>query len=172
MTQPILIEAGENGLRIPSEYNRERVKQMVKEGTTLFQLTPRVRASKKQIGYLEGAVIPCYGKWQYGLDPRMPDNAKTARNLFKQDFHYTIVKNRHGEPKKTLRSLKGCHREALDKYMELAPENGMPIPNEKLFLTWRDEYSMDTRFSSYHDWLDFLGLEEDSMPSAEVFNNL
>ena len=88
----ILLEASENGLHIPSEFNRLRVKQMVKDGTKLFELTPRIRASRKQQGYLEGAVIPAYGKWQYGLDPRKPESAKTARNLFKQDFWYMVVK--------------------------------------------------------------------------------
>lgn len=168
----ILIEATEKGLQIPSEYNKAMVKQMVKDGVKLFELIPRIRSSRKQQGYLEGAVIPAYGKWQYGLDPRKPDSAEVARNLFKQDFHYTVIKDRNGNPKKTLRSLKGCHREALEKYMELAPENGMPIPNEQLYKTWRDEYSMDLRFTNYYDWLDFLGLEEDSMPSLKALEKL
>lgn len=113
-----------------------------------------------------------YGKWQYDLDPREPKNAQTARNLFKQDFWFTVVKDRDGKPKKTVKSLKNNHRAALDAYMEFAPENGMPIPNEKLYKTWKDQYSMDTRFSNYYDWLDFLGLEEDSMPSKEALAKL
>lgn len=168
----ILIQATENGLTIPSEYNKARVKQMVKDGTTLFELVPRIRASRKQTGYLEGAVIPVWGKYQYGLDPRDPSNHERARNLFKQDFWFEIVKDRNGNPKKTTKSLKGHHRDALEAYMELAPENGFPIPNEKLYLKWRDEWSMDFRFANYYDWLHFLGLEEDSMPSEEMFNKL
>lgn len=169
---PILITATKDGLRIESEYNKARVQQMVKDGTTLFQLTPRVRASKKQIGYFEGAVIPCYAEWQYGLNPRDPKNHEIARNLFKQDFHYEIVKDRNGNPKKTIKSLKNCQAEVLNKYTELAPENGMPIPNEKLYLTWRDEWSMDTRFQNFYDWLDFLGIDQDTMPSAETLAKL
>lgn len=172
MANPILIEATENGLSIPSEYNKARVKQMVKDGTKLFELTPRVRASRKQTGYLEGAVVYAWGKYQYGLDPRKPENHEKARQLFKQDFWYEIIKDRNGNPKKTVKSLKNSHRQALDAYMELAPENGYPIPNEKLYLKWRDEWSMDVRFTNYYDWLDFLGLEEDSMPSEETFNKL
>lgn len=168
----ILIQATETGLTIPSEYNRLRVKQMVKDGTTLFELVPRIRASKKQRGYVEGAIMPAWGKYQYNLDPRDPKNELVARNLFKQDFWYDIIKDKDGNPKKTLKSLSGSHKEVLDKYMDLAPENGYPIPNEKLYLKWRDEYSMDIRWESYWDWLDFLGLEEDSMPSAEAFNKL
>lgn len=172
MANVILIEATENGLRIPSEYNKARVKQMVKDGTTLFELTPRIRASRKQTGYLEAAVIPTYAQWQYGLNPRDPKNHETARNLFKQDFHYAVVKDRQGNPKKTMKSLKGCQAEVLNKYTEWASENGAPIPNENLYKTWRDEWSMDTRFSDYYDFLNFLGLEVDSMPSAEQMNKL
>ena len=170
--QKILIEATEKALRIPSEYNRAKVKELVKEGVKLFELTPRVRASRKQQGYLEGAVIPAYGKWQYGLDPRVPENAKTARDAFKLDFHYTVIKDRNGKPKKVAKSLRNTHREALDKYTDLASENGMPIPNEQLSKTYRDEYSMCPEWANYYDWLDFLGLEEDSMPSAETFDKL
>lgn len=168
----ILIQATENGLKIPSEYNRAKVKQMVKDGTTLFELIPRIRGSRKQTKYLEGAVIFAWAKYQYGLDPSDPKTHDKARTLFKQDFWYEVIKDRDGNPKKTLRSLKNSHKEALDAYMELAPENGYPIPNEALYKKWRDEYSMDTRWSNYYDWLDYLGLEEDSMPSAETFKKL
>lgn len=168
----ILIQATENGLTIPSEYNRARVKQMVKEGTTLFELVPRIRASKKQLGYFEGAVIPTWGHYQYGLDPRNPKNHKTARDLFKQDFWFDIIRDRNGNPKKTLKDLTNNQVEALNKYTDLATENGYPIPNENLYKTWRDEWSMEPRWHCYHDWLDFLGLEVDSMPSAEAFNKL
>lgn len=172
MANPILIEATENGLKIPSEYNRARVKQMVKDGTTLFELTPRIRASRKQTGYLEGAVIFAWAKYQYGLDPRKPENHEKARNLFKQDFWYEVIKDKNGNPKKTVKSLKGSHKEALNNYTDLAEQNGYPIPNEKLYLKWRDEWSMVPQWSDYYNWLDFLGLEEDSMPSAETFKKL
>jgi hypothetical protein len=172
MSNKILIQATENGLTIPSEYNRAKVKQMIKDGTTLFELTPRIRASKKQTGYLEGAVIFAWAKFQYDLDPRNPHNHEKARNLFKQDFWFEIIKDRNGNPKKTLKSLAGSHAEALNTYTEQATENGFPIPNEKLYLKWRDEWSMEPRFSSYYDWLNFLGLDEDSMPSAETFKKL
>ena len=168
----ILIQATENGLTIPSEYNRAKVKQMVKDGTTLFELTPRIRASKKQTGYLEGAVIFAWAKYQYNLDPRNPDNHEKARNLFKQDFWFEVIKDRDEKPKKTLKSLAGSHAEALNAYTEIATENGYPIPNEKLYLKWRDEWSMIPKWSCYYDWLDFLGLEEDSMPSDQTFKKL
>lgn len=168
----ILIEVKDGRLHIPSEYNKAKIKELIKDGVKLFELTPRIRASRKQQGYLEGAVIPAWGHYQYGLDPRKPENAQLARNLFKQDFHYTVIKNRDGNPKKTMKSLKGCHREVLDKYTEWAQENGGVIPNESLYKKYRDEYSMDIRYSNYYDWLNALGLEVDSMPSAETFNNL
>lgn len=173
----ILVEAKVDGdqfrLVIPSEYNRLRLREMVKhDHITLYELKPRVRASKAQRGYLEGAVIPAYGHWQYQLDPRKPADMKRARELFKLDFHYDVVRDRDGSPKRVPKSLKSSHRDALDAYMQLAPENGMPIPNESLYKTWRDEYSMDTRWENYWDFLDHLGLECDSMPSAQELRRL
>lgn len=173
----ILIQAEPHGdtfkLSIPSEYNRLLVKDMVRSGrVTLFELVPRVRGSKKQRGYLEGAVVPAYGLWQYDLDPRQPKNAEKARDLFKYDFNYIVVAGRDKKPRRVPQSLKGKHAEVLDRYTEWAQENGAPVPNEQLYKKWRDEYSMDTRYDNYYDWLAALGLECDAMPSAETFNKL
>lgn len=168
----ILIQATETGLQIPSEYNKILVRQMVKDGITLFELKPRKIASRKQQGYVEGALIPSWGKFQYNLDPRNPENAALSRSLFKQDWWYDIIKDRHGKPKKVLKSLKNAHREVLDKYSEIAPENGYPIPNAELYKKWRDEYSMEPKYSNYWDWLDILGIEEDAMPTKETFEKL
>lgn len=157
-------------LTIPSEYNRILVKEMVlNRKVRWFELTPRVRSSKSQRGYLEGAVVPVYCYWQYGVDPRQPSEDK-ARDLFKLDFWYEIVKKRNGEPEKVMLSWSKRQAEVLDKYTSWAQENGAPVPNEKLYLLWRDTYSMDTRWTHYWDWLDYLGLDHDSMPSQETIN--
>jgi hypothetical protein len=173
MARKILIQAepfkDSFKLTIPSEYNRAVVKELVlKDKVTLFELNPRIRSSKNQRGYLEGAVIPVYCHWQYGLDPRKPDDIKRARDLFKLDFHYEIVKTKTGEPKKIPVSLRNEQAHVLNKYTEWASENGAPIPNENLYKLWRDHYSMYVRWEHYWDWLDYLGLEHDSMPSAEA----
>lgn len=168
----ILIQATEKGLSIPSEYNKLKVQQMIKDGTTLFELTPRIRASRKQQGYVEGALIGAWGKYQYDIDPRDPMKRELARTLFKQDWNHVIIKDKDGKPRKVAQSLSGKHKQVLDKYMELAPENGYPIPNNELYIKWRDEYSMMPEWADYWDWLAFLGLEEDSMPSQETFNKL
>lgn len=170
--QKILVRSTDKGLRIESDYNKALIKQLVKEGTTLFELRPRKMATRKQVGYLEGAVIFSWAKYQYDLDPRNPENHELARNLFKQDFWHDIIKDRNGQPKKVIKSLKGQHSVALDKYLEIAPENGYPIPNPDLYKKWRDEYSMELKWDNYYDWLDYLGLEDDAMPSAEAFNKL
>lgn len=170
--QKILLEATEKGLVIPSEYNRMRIKQMVKDGTKLFELTPRVRSSRKQQGFLEAAVIPAWGHFQYGLDPRKPENAELSRTLFKQDWNSTVIKDKDGKPRRVAQSLSGKHAMVLNKYTDEAEQNGFPIPNNELYLTWRDEYSMEPKWGNYYDWLDALGLDVDSMPSKEVFSNL
>lgn len=168
----MLIEAKNGALRVPSEYNRIKLKAMIKDGITLFEIKPRIRGSKSQQKYLEGAVIPAYGQWQYGLDPRNPQEAHTARELFKLDFHSEVVKDKYGNPKRVPKSLAGEHRNALDAYTSHAQENGLPVPNEKLYKTWRDEYSMETRWDNYWDFLDNLGLECDAMPTEETIKQL
>lgn len=172
MNNKILVTATKQGLKIESEYNRIRVRQMVKDGTTLFELTPRIRASRKQQGYVEGALVGAWAKYQYGIDPRDPSQRDTARLLFKQDWNNTVIKDKDGKPRRVALSLKGKHKEVLDKYMELAPENGYPIPNSELYLKWRDEFSMMPEWADYWDWLNFLGIEEDAMPSEETFTKL
>lgn len=171
--KPILLKAEPHGnsfkLTIPSEYNRLRVKDyVVKEKVTLFQMLPRVRASRSQRGYLEGAVIWVYANWQYGLDPRNPETHETARDLFKRDFNYEIVRDREGKPSRIQMSLKGKQTQALDNYVEWAQENGAPVPNENLYKLWRDTYSMEPKWEHYWDFLEQLGLEHDAMPSKET----
>jgi len=89
-----------------------------------------------------------------------------------RDFHCKIVKNRTGEPVRVPLSTRGCVREITDNYSRWAEENSAPIPNPDLFKKYKNEYSMDMRWDCFHDWLDALGLASDSMPSAEVFEQL
>jgi len=138
------------------------------DNVTLFELRPRVRASRKQQGYLEGAVIWVYAKWQYGLDPRNPENHEKARFLFKRDFLFEIIKDKKGNPARVPMSLRNRQTEALDKYVSWAQENGAPVPNEELYKLWRDTYSMEPRWEHYWDFLDQLGLEHDAHPSSET----
>lgn len=170
--QKILVEATENGLQIPSEYNRALIKQMVKDGVTLFELRPRKIASKNQQGFLEGAVVYSYCKYQYNLDPRDPKTKEVARDLFKQDWWYDVIKDKNGKPKKVLKSWSGEQAAVLDKYNEAAPEIGAPLPNPELYKLWDNEYSMDLRWNSFWDWLLELGIEEDAMPSRETLSKL
>lgn len=171
--KPILLTAEPHKdsfkLTIPSEFNRIRIKELVKnDGVKYFELRPRVRASRKQQGYLEGAVIWVYAKWQYGLDPRKPETHEQARYLFKRDFHYDVVKDKDGKPQRVPKSLRKKHAEALDTYVNWAQENGAPVPNEQLYKLWRDEYSMVPTWEHYWDWLDQLGLEHDAHPTRET----
>lgn len=121
-------------------------------------------------GYLEGAVIPEYCRWQYGIDPRAKGMATQRRSLFKRDFNYEIVENRQGEPVRAEASSKGLAKEILGKYTRYCEENGCPIPNADLYKYWKDNYSMEKRFAHYFDWLEFLGLETDSMPSQQTLD--
>lgn len=160
-----------NGFNIPSDYNKGRLLEWFKK-YKYFKIIPVEEDTDNRIGYLEGAVIPAYGKWQYGIDPRDQERRNAARNLFKQDFNGEIIEDRNGNPTKISKSTKGKRAELLNKYTEWATENGAPIPNPDLYKTWRDKWSTDIRFYEYQDWLDFLGIDIDSMPSAETIAKL
>lgn|SRR3990167_227133 len=165
-----LNEAG-TGITITSEYNRAVLKDWCKE-YKYFDITPKAKKSRKRQAFLEAAVIPCWGKHQYGLDPRKPKDVEIARILFKQDFHYDIIKDRDGNPRKIMKSLAGHHEAVLEAYTEYAEQNGAPIPNVELYKKYIDEYSFEFKWSNYWDWLDALGLECDAMPSREAFDVL
>jgi hypothetical protein len=132
-----------------------------------FKIEPITEETRKGRKYLEGAVVPSYCKWQYGIDPRDPEKDEARRYLFKRDFNYEIITDRDGKPVRMPKSSRGQANAILERFTEWASENGCPIPNPALFKLYRDKWSMDPRFSSYHDFLDQLDLAEDAMPSTE-----
>lgn len=123
-------------------------------------------------GYLEGAVIPTYCEWQYGIDPRQKGMADSRRYLFKKDFSYEIVKNKNGDPCKMIVTSRGLAKVVLDNFTRYAEENGCPIPNPELYKTYKQKYSMDKRFPTLKDFLIFMDMEVDAMPSKESFNQI
>jgi hypothetical protein len=127
------------------------------------------RASR---GFLEGAVIPAYCKWQYNIDPKAKGKDEARRYLFKKDFNYEIVERRDGQPQRIPISTKGIVKQVLERFTRYAEENGCPIPNPALYKLYKQKYSMDYRFITYQHFLDFLGLEVDSMPSQQTFDVL
>src|SRR3990167_9428096 len=153
---------------IASQYSRALLLEWLKK-YKWFEIVPRANQSRKARAFLEVAVIPAWGKFNYGLDPRKPKDVEEARELFKQDFHYRIMKGKDGTPKRIGKSLSNVHTDILNKYSEYAEANGAPIPNSELFIRWRDEFSSDPRFNNYYDFLDAIGLEVDSMPTRETF---
>lgn len=159
------------GFFIPSEYNKQTLKQWLKEYDA-FEITPKEKESKSGRGYLEGAVVQAYCHWQYDIDPRAKGMSEARRFLFKRDFNYEIQKNRKGDPVRTPVSSKGKVKEITDIYTQWAEQNGAPIPNPALYKLWRDKWSMDARFPEFHDFLVFLNLECDAMPSSQTLEKL
>lgn len=138
----------------------------------LFKVEPVVKDNWKKRKYLEGGVVRAYCEWQYGIPARERGRDEQRRQLFKRDFHFDIVKNREGEPIRIPLSTVGEVSNILDRYSEWAAENGAPIPNESLFKLWRDQYGTDIRFETFYDWLDFLGIQCDTMPSDAILAKL
>lgn len=137
-----------------------------------FEIRPIRTESRKARGYLEGAIIPAYCHWQYGIDPRDRRRHEQRRFLFKRDFNYEIVNNRQGKPVRSPISSQGKAVDLANKYTEWAEQNGAPIPNPELYKLWRDEYSDDPRFPTFFEFLDFLGIECDAMPSGQTLKKL
>lgn len=159
-----------NGFRL-SEYNSARLKEWMKK-YKYFEIVPLIGDSPKGRRYLEGAVIPEYIYFQYGIDPRDQQRDEARRYLFKRDFNYEIIKDREGNPAKVPMSSVGKVKELLNEWTEWATENGCRIPNPELYKLYRDKWKVDVRFPTFHDFLTFLGLECDAMPSAQTLKKL
>jgi hypothetical protein len=160
-----------DGFNIPSEYNKAVLKDWLKKYKA-FDLEPRIEESTNSRRYLEGAVVPAYCHWQYGIDPRDTGKDEQRRYLFKKDFHYDIVEDRNGNPTKAPKSSKGEAVHILDVYTRYAEENGAPIPNNALYKLWRDKWATDHRFYTFFDFLTFLDIECDAMPSDQTLDRL
>ena len=160
-----------NGFSTKSDFTRAKLAEWLKKYKH-FSVVPKVTDSVKGRRYLEGATVPAYCEWQYGIPAAERGRGEARRDLFKRDFHYDIVKNRKGEPTRIPLSTVGFVNDVSTRYTEWAEQNGAPIPNPALFKLWRDQYSMDLRFEDFYDWLDFLGIDESTMPSKETLSKL
>lgn len=154
-----------------SDYTKARLADLLKE-YDLFEVKPVQPDTKNGRRYLEGAIIPSYCRYQYGIDPREQGKDEIRRYLFKRDFNYEIVEARTGEPVRVPLSSSGKVRDLIEAYTAWALENGAPVPNPELYKLYKDKYSTDFRWACFHDWLDFLGLAEDAMPSRETLAQL
>ncbi len=159
------------GLTFPSSYNKLVFKDWLKKYGE-FSISPIINESNRKRRFLEGAIVPAYCEWQYGISARDLGKDEQRRFLFKRDFNYEIVKTRGGSPVRTPKSSLGIASELVDKYVEWATENGAPIPNHDLYKKWRDQYRNDPRFPTFFDFLDFLEIECDAMPSSQVFEKI
>jgi hypothetical protein len=173
MSLKLILEpnAAKNGFHSPTEYTKARLLEWLKKYRA-FEVSPVVPESQQARGYLHGAVEPAWAKWQYGIDPREPGLGETRHYLFLRDFNSVIKENRNGDPERIPQSSQGKLRELLDAYTRYAEENGAPVPNPALFKLYRDKWRIDPRFPTFHDWLAFLHIEEDAMPSAETLASL
>lgn len=167
----VTINEKKNGFHMPSEYTRARLAEWMKK-YQWFSIQPIISDSVKKRRYLEGAVIPEYCLFQYGIDPKDPEKDDARRYLFKRDFNYEILKDRNGMPERIPLSTRGKTSALLTTWTQWAEQNGCPIPNADLYKLYRDQWSMDYRFSSYSDFLQYLGISCDAMPSNETLSKL
>lgn len=159
------------GFSFPSAYNRSTLIEWLKKYKT-FEISPVINESREVRGYLEGGIVPAYCEWQYGINARERGKAEQRRFLFKRDFNYEIVNDREGTPVRSPISSKGLAASISNTYTQWASENGAPIPNPELYKMWKNKYSLDERFPSFFEFLDFLELECDAMPSSATLEKL
>ena len=159
------------GFHFPSAYNRATLLEWFKKFKA-FEISPVDTESRRSRGYLEGAVVPAYCEWQYGINPKERGLHEQRRFLFKRDFNYEIVENRDGETVRAPVSSKGMAAALANTYTQWAEQNGAPIPNPELYKLWRDKYQIDPRFPTFFEFLEFLGLECDAMPSQTTLAKL
>lgn len=160
-----------NGFNFSSDHSKNLLLSWMKKWDD-FYIMPIIKESPKNRRYVEGALIPAYCEWQYGINARDYGKDEQRRFLFKRDFNYEIVKDRKGDPIRSPISSKGLAKELSNRYTEWATENGAPIPNAELYKLWRDQYSLDDRFPMYFLFLDFLEIECDAMPSSQHLEKL
>lgn len=160
-----------NGFTFPSDYNRATLLGWFKKYSK-FEIIPAVNESIKVRGYLEGAIMPAYCEWQYKISSKMPGMHEQQRMLFKRDFNSEIVEDRDGNPVRAPLSSKGKANELVKTYSQWAEQNGAPIPNPDLYKLWRDKWKDDVRFSNFFEFLKFLDVECDAMPSSETLEKL
>lgn len=128
--------------------------------------------SRASRGFLEGAVIPAYCEWQYNIPAKAKGYDDARRYIFKKDFNYEIVKSRLGTPQRIPLSTRGQAKVVLDKFTRYAQENGCPVPNVELYKLYKNNWSMDKRFPTFHHFLEFLDLQVDAMPSDQTLKVL
>lgn len=171
--RPLYLQPNEarTAFKANSDYTKAQLSEWLKKYHN-FEVKPVMSDTKKGRRYLEGAIVKSYCRWQYGINPREKGMDDARRSLFMRDFNYEIVENRAGEPVRVPLSSQGRVRDLIDAYTAWAMENGAPVPNPDLYKLFRDKWSQDPRFDDYYDWLAFLGLEDDAMPSAEALKVL
>lgn len=163
--------AQKTGFKFESEYNRATFLIWLKK-YNLFEISPVIEESRECRGYLEGGIVPAYCEWQYKINARDRGKSEQRRFLFKRDFNYEIVNDREGTPVRSPISSKGIAAKIAFNYTDWAEQNGAPIPNPAFYKLWRDKYSFDPRFPTFFEFMDFLDLECDAMPSNEKLREL
>ena len=83
-----------NGLVFASDYSRGLFLSWLKKYGAV-EIQPVVKESKNSRGYLEGAVVPAYCQWQYGIDARARGKGGQKRFLFKTDFNHQHFKKKN-----------------------------------------------------------------------------
>ena len=153
----------EGGLDVGSDYNRARFREWLKKHAGL-----RVRVeldepeSNDLRRYFEGAVVPevCQ-HWEW-CDPKSQDDLVSCRELLKAEFNGRWLPTPSGSMRKVAMSTKTQKvlRPFVNRVTDWMAEQGIPIPDPKLYKQWRDSGLM-AGAGSYREWLEDQGMKSD-----------
>jgi hypothetical protein len=171
--EQFIAEARNGGMKFEPKVREKFLSFLKSNDCKLLVISLYKGETKASRGFLEGAVMPIYCEYKYNIPRSEKKKSNTRRYLFMKDFNFEVVTDKKGDPVKIPKETsRGEAKDILDRFTEYAVREMCPIPNVELYNVWKKKYKMDYRFENYYAWLDFLGIEVDSMPSDEVFKKL
>lgn len=165
MSKPILITAepfkDSFKLTIPSEYNRFKVRDMVREGVKLFELKPRYRESRKQRGFYHGAICGLFAYFHEKLDHHEPKDIALVHEWLKIELNGEFVVI-NGKANKIGKTTKGELNEGyIERCIAYLVENyGLEesLLDTAKYKYWRDAVYPHGGADNYIDYLVDIGL--------------
>jgi hypothetical protein len=118
--------------------------------------------------YFEGAIVPqVCESWEW-CDPKNPDDLIACRELLKAEFNGRWVPTPSGAKRKVAMSTKTQKvlRPMVDRITQWMAEQGIPIPDPKLYKQWQKSAPLVTD-GSYREWLAAHGMKSDGTPITQ-----
>jgi hypothetical protein len=146
-------------INLGSDYNRARFKDFVKKNEGMrLEINPLLPESKKQRGFLEGAIFTMIAYYQEGLDYRNSEDVRKVRDWCKCEFNgeFLVIK---GKSQKVAKSTKGMLNDFLERVMDWMTDQGYQteLLDPKEYKKWRDTIFPFGGPDNFLEYLEELG---------------